>query len=370
MKKTIYCLAATIFAIIFTGCGETGNGNENTQESGITISVDKAFILSDGTDCTTIKVEQFMPDGTKKDITAESDVYMNNGREPLTSMTFSTAEAGEYVFYAVHDVAITEEISVFAYEELPHAPADPQAANTTFNHRLLLVQHTGTGCMNCPRMMDSLKELSEDGAYNTAYTHVACHSYISEPEDPCRSDAADDFSLKYGTGNFPELTFNLTTESTGTLLSDIKKMIDDLRKESINVGIAASAIVTGGDLLVNVDVKVAETGNYRVGVWVLEDDIRGTQTGGNKSWHNIHENALRAMITNAGSKTSFAGETAEELKSAKTANMTYRIAPESSWNTANCEFMIYVTAPTAEGEYDIVNSVVCKVGESIEFDYK
>lgn len=43
-------------------------------------------------------------------------------------------------------------------------PADPKPASISFSHRILLVQHTGTYCPNCPRLMTSLKELALDEA--------------------------------------------------------------------------------------------------------------------------------------------------------------------------------------------------------------
>jgi len=45
---------------------------------------------------------------------------------------------------------------------IPELPDDPQPENTSFAHRIMLLQHTGTYCPNCPRLMSSLKELSED----------------------------------------------------------------------------------------------------------------------------------------------------------------------------------------------------------------
>lgn len=354
--------------IILLSCDNTTG---DTSKSGIAISFDKEFILADGTDCTVIKVEQTLPDGTTKDITSEADIYADNSRQPLTSNIFSTDKAGKHSFYAVYDVEITEEVSVYAYSKLPQAPADPQESNTAFKHKIMLVQHTGTACVNCPRMMDALKELAQDNAYNTAYTHIACHSYaVTGMEDPCSSEAAANFSRLYNPeDSYPCVTFNFQKKAFGTDVTALKAEINELKKESANVGIAAEAIESDGDILVDVNVKVAQSGNYRIGVWVLEDNIYGIQSGASEAWHNTHENALRAMITNAGSKTIMVGETMEALKTDKSVSKTFRITPESTWKVANCKFVLFVTAPSGDS-YDIVNSVVCKVGESIQFDYK
>lgn len=371
MRKFLYFLSTAFMTIAITGCGGSETEGGNATGSGISISIDKTFILSDGTDYVTIKVEQALSDGSLLDITDEAEIYVNNERQPLSSNKFSTDKAGEYTFYAVYDINISEETSLFAYNELPVAPQDTQTSNTTFKHRIMLVQHTGTACVNCPRMMESLKELAADEAYNTAYTHIACHSYLDPSlPDPCASEAASNFSRLYNPEDtYPCLTFNFTKNATGTALTEIRREIDALRKESVNVGIAADAIESNGDLLVDINVKVAQPGDYRVGVWVLEDDIYGIQSGASESWHNTHENALRATITNAGSKTIMVGEPAEELKNGKNMTKTFRITPEEGWKPENCKFMIYVTVPSGDS-YDLVNSVVCHVGEAIQFDYK
>ena len=45
---------------------------------------------------------------------------------------------------------------------IPELPADPQPGSTSFNHRIMLLQHTGTYCPNCPNLMTSLKEVAQD----------------------------------------------------------------------------------------------------------------------------------------------------------------------------------------------------------------
>ena len=73
-------------------------------------------------------------------------------------------------------------------------PADPKPASISFSHRILLVQHTGTYCPNCPRLMTSLKELALDETYAAKYHHVAAHSY-NESGDLAYSEAAKNLSL-------------------------------------------------------------------------------------------------------------------------------------------------------------------------------
>ena len=153
----------------------------------------------------------------------------------------------------------------------PELPADPQPGTTSFSHRIMLLQHTGTYCPNCPNLMTSLKELAQDNEYLNKYIHVASHSY-NEDGDRAYSEAAAKISQAFCSGYYPELTFNLTSESTGTSIaaSTIKSMIDGLHKETADVGIAAAAkIMNDGNLGIVAEIKTAVEKNYRIAVWLL-----------------------------------------------------------------------------------------------------
>ncbi|MBQ5927370.1 MAG: Omp28-related outer membrane protein, partial [Clostridia bacterium] len=83
-----------------------------------------------------------------------------------------------------------------------------------------------------------------------------------------------DLSMAYNiTGLYPMLTFNLTTASVGTDISEIKEQIDALKKDKADVGVAAAASLSGDEVLVNVEIKAAKTNNYRVAAWLLADKV-------------------------------------------------------------------------------------------------
>ena len=177
--------------------------------------------------------------------------------------------------------------------EIPTLPTDPQPDNISFNHKIMLLQHTGTACPNCPRLMVSLKELASDKAYAERYQHVAAHSYNTD--DPAYSKAASQISGQ--SRAYPDLSFNLGAEGTGndTSLPTIKKYIDQLHKNSAEVGISAAAGLSDNIITVNVQIKAAVDNNYRVTAWLLEDGIEAEQDGATAEWMHTHGNALRAF---------------------------------------------------------------------------
>lgn len=253
---------------------------------------------------------------------------------------------------------------------VPELPADPEPGNTSFNHRIMLLQHTGTYCSNCPNLMISLKALSEMDEYVSKYQHVAAHSY-NETGDPAYSQAAASLSQAFCSGYYPELTFNLTKENTGTSLavSTITGIIDQLHKETADVGIAAAAGLADNTIGVNVQIKAAKAGQYRIAVWVLEDGIRGKQEGASEDWMNTHGNALRAMAGNTLNMRIY-GEKMGELQVGQTAEKSFSVALDQAWKAENCKVLVVVNAAGADGRYDLANCALCLIGGVVIYDYK
>lgn len=251
---------------------------------------------------------------------------------------------------------------------IPELPADPYPDKTSFQHRIVLLQHTGTACVNCPTLMASLKALSEDGEYKGRYQHVAAHSY--NEDDLAWSAAAANLSQAFCSGYWPELTFNLTNENTGTSLAveTIKKHIDALHSDAADAGISASVLQTGNSLGVNVQVKSAKKNQYRIAVWVLEDGIRCKQEGASEDWMNTHNNALRAMA-GATLNLRIYGEKVGELDKGDTAEKSFVIPVEEGWNVDNCKILVVVNGARADGRYDLVNCAVCPVGGEVSYKY-
>ena len=253
---------------------------------------------------------------------------------------------------------------------IPELPADPEPGNTSFNHRILLLQHTGTYCSNCPNLMAALKELSQLDEYADKYQHVAAHSYNQEG-DPAYSQAAANLSQAFCDGYYPELTFNLTKENTGTSLAlkTITDIIDNLHKDAADVGIAAAAGLSGNTVGVNVQIKAAKTGQYRIAAWVLEDGIRGKQEGASEDWMNTHSNAVRVMAGNTLNMRIY-GEKMGELQPGQTAEKSFSIVLDEAWKSENCKVLVVVNAAGSDGRYDLANCMLCPIGGAVTYDYK
>lgn len=251
---------------------------------------------------------------------------------------------------------------------IPELPADPQPESTSFTHKIMLLQHTGTACPNCPRLMTSLRELAADLAYAGKYQHAAAHSY--NYDDPAYSEAAKKISDAFCKA-YPELTFNLSGETTDsdTSVETIRKHIDRLHKGQAEAGIAAAAQLTGNTVTVNVQVKAGAENTYRVAAWLLEDDIKGEQSsnGTLEEWMHTHENALRAF-SGTSLNLGIYGEKLETLKAGETKEKVLTIKIKDGWKAENCKVLIIVNS-SKDGRFDIANCTVCPIGGSVAYQY-
>ncbi|MBO5810607.1 MAG: hypothetical protein J6R32_07235 [Bacteroidales bacterium] len=113
MKKILYLLTIVALFSISTAC--------NRDDKPITLSVDKTEIIANNEDVATFTV---LCEG--KDVTDESHLFIEGQDEELGSNIFSTAEAGNYTFYAKRKSHTSEKIEVLAKAIEPENPEEPE----------------------------------------------------------------------------------------------------------------------------------------------------------------------------------------------------------------------------------------------------
>lgn len=371
MKKQLLILLQVLFVGLLASCEgqapDSGNDGNEPLQGKITLLADKTLIRADGSDQATLQVLLTDSSGMILDVTDKAEIYMGDSSEPLTTTLFTASSAGTFSFYALYGMEISNDLEVKAVSGVADLPTDSDKASTNFNHKLLLVQHTGSACPNCPGVMNNLKRLAEDSAYADKYLHVASHSY--NEDDNAYSSAASILASFVEPVAYPWVTFNLlkSTKYLGDVES-MKDCIDLFHEESARVGICASASEADGYFYANVGVKAAQAGNYRVGVWVLEDNIYCTQSGATASWQHIHSNALREMAGNNKTDRVYGG-TSLRLDGGASGSVIVEVAVDEQWVASNCKLLIFVTTDDGNGNLELVNSTLCPIGESVAYAY-
>lgn len=373
MKKSILWALLLSLPILF-GCNPQNDDPDGPDvpvdpvenlEGPITMYVDRTIIKADGSYPAVLKVLLMDKKGVEHDVTADVEIYCEGSDALVEDPVFKTTTEGEYTFYAVHGFEISNTVVVNAVKGVGDIPADSKPDNVEFRHRMLLLQHTGNECPNCPRLMEILKKLSDDEAYAPHYLHVASHSYNTS--DPAYTSAAASLSKELNlTGYYPWLTYNLTTKE-GYYIEDIKDSINSYKKDVADAGISAAVTHSGNHVYANVSIKSAIESKYRVAVWLLEDNIHAVQSGATASWQNMHENCLRAMSGVSRAECIY-GQPLGLIEEGGSKDFIASIELDPSWKIESCKVIIIAVA--AGEEYELLNCAVCPVGETISYEYK
>lgn len=308
-----------------------------------------------------------------EDVTATSVIYNAANNEVVTNPYTAEAE-GDMYFYAKNGDKQSNTVNVTV------VAAKPKPAPDAFQHRVLLVDHTGNQCPNCPRMTRGLKYLAET-EYHSRYNEVTSHTYTSS--DPAYSSDAETLTNCYpNVTGYPNLTYNLycptvtgATSWDKTTAQRIQGEIDKLWKPlGADAGAKVSVSeVSGGQITVDIEVMANVAQKYRVSAWVLEDNIYAYQSGreSSESWMDYHNNCVRSVQAGKRAAYDLSGEDLGELAVKGTATKQFNIAIGSGWNSDNLKVLVLITAPNSNygGNFEVVNTVLCPVGESVDYEY-
>ncbi len=360
MKLTKF-FALALAALAFVGCGD------DKPEQGVKPSGDAVLAANNNSVevNTPIVFTVTAADGT--DLTADAVIYDKSHDYVVVENPYTPTMDGEYEFYAVAGNIITPSIKVNVVPTIPALPEDAQPANTSFNHRILLVDHTGNTCGYCPQMMKALKTVAETGDYHSKYYEAMAHTYSNS--DPAFSGAASLVSNHHGVSSYPTLTYNFyhTTQSSYND-AHIMGQIDALWKaEGADAGIAGATSLAASAVIVNVEVKAAVANDYRITAWLLEDGIYAKQTNATEDWMNTHDNAIRQRVSSDDISGVDLGTLAagEKTSTALTLNII-----GNKWNRDNLKVMFIVSAKNGKGKFEVANVAMCPINDVVTYDYK
>lgn len=361
MKLTKF-FALALAALVFVGCGEP-----TPNEPGVKPTGDAVLAANNNSVEVNTPIEFTVTAADGTDLTAEAVIYDKSHDYVVVENPFTPTMDGDYEFYAVVGNIITNTIKVSVVPTIPALPEDSEPTNTVFNHRILLVDHTGNTCGYCPQMMKALETVSKTGDYHTKYYEAMAHTYSNG--DPAFSGAASVVSNHHGVSSYPTLTYNFyhTTQSSYND-AHIMGQIDALWKsEGADAGIAAAATLASKSVIVNTEVKAAVANDYRITAWLLEDGIYAKQTNATEEWMNTHNNAIRQRVSSDDISGVDLGTLAQgETKSTA---LTLNIVG-NKWNRDNLKVMVIVSAKNAKGQFEVANVAICPMNDVVTYDYK
>lgn len=360
-------LAAATFAV---GCdgGDTPDVPEAT--GAITLEVANASIEL-GEDI----VFTVMQEG--KDVTAAATIYKAYDDYAEVSNPFTPTATGSFSFFATKGKESSKTVTVTVMASVPVLPEDSDPANTKFNHRVLLIDHTGVNCGNCPRVMDGLKALAETEVHNH-YNEVCVHGggYAPSGSDKAYSDAARVVDQFYGPRGYPNICFNFR-DGQGNIggvdqfVQQNSAIINRLVKaDGADVGIAAAASGDKTAVYVSFAVKAAVEQEYKVTAWLLENQIYNPgQSGASRDYHKMHDFALR-NIAGEYSRGDLSGDSLGVIAVGEVKEHYFELPIISNkWVVENMDVLIIVSAKNEDGRFEVVNTVSCPVNGTVNYEY-
>ena len=237
--------------------------------------------------------------------------------------------------------------------------------NLNFKRRVLMIQFTGTGCPYCPYMINMLNDMLPKEEVKNHSVLVAVHSFNNT--DPAFLGAAGSaLANQTGTTSYPTLNFdfNVNSQQYNSVEYNEKILTAQLNRTKALVGISATSVYDAATRTISLKatVKAAEEGEYRIGAWVIEDGIKGTQTnaGAPGNWKDyIHNNCVR-YCDSKQSTYDYSGHDLGKIAKGATAEYNFSIQLAEQLVSDNCRLIVFVTSPEANNSSEkyYVNNVI------------
>lgn len=213
-----------------------------------------------------------------EDVTAYAAIRNLTDGTSLEGNVFAPAEAGEWSFAASLDGTESEPVTVTALVISDEGK--------DFFRRSLVLDFTGTWCVNCPKMEAAIGESMAARPGRIVPVSVHCL-----PVDPMYvKPLSDNLSKQFEVSAYPSAVVDLDPESLITaqspelLLSHIDRLLEAR-------GPAAGIRITCREDGVDVEAKLVRNGSYTLALLLLEDGIVAKQTGGTDDY--VHNHVLR-----------------------------------------------------------------------------
>lgn len=378
----IFCLSAMLFGCAPTpDSGNNGDGN-NEHTKGLVLVVDKLFIYNNG-GADENGIATFTVYYNGEDVTNHEDTYIyvgKNSEETLDGNTYtSTADPCSVRFGASYKVEFTKSDIVLNIVQTPPpapaAPVDNNPTKTDFVRRILLTQFTGTSCGFCPDMINALYTTANNAVYGKKFIIAAAHLYGTA--DPAYLNDAKTLDKSMGVNSYPTINVDMWKNNTNRDANSVAAVIQSaLDRTTVKGGIAVNAkyYVDEKYITINCLVKAKESGNFRIGAWLLEDKIYGQQANNGYTAlqgvdFNNHNNCIRIANKSRQSGDDYSGVTLGYIEAGKTDSHEFAFPLlNQSWKPENLRLVVFISTKE-NGKWRVNNVVKAPINGSVDFEY-
>ena len=364
MKTLKSLLMLGIAALLFGGCS-----NESDDNNKFTLTASRSEIMAN------VEYSQLSVKLGKKELSAEEFVLYNEKGQVvnLPNLRFTSDTPGSYSFQAYHPTlnVMSDRVKIRVIKEIEfaEAPADEQPSNLNFTRAAMYIRFTGTNCGACPILASRLQSVLPE--YEGRIYECTIHQYNSD--DPAFL-ASPQLGAVMGVDGYPYSVMDLNKQecASGTVSSNyIKQLFNNaLSRVEARAAIAASTRFDeeAQAVAVTVKIKANTPGEYRVGAWLLEDDVYGQQVGTTNKDLYFHDNCTR-VVDSHNFASDYSGHSIGSLNSGEYGDKRFVFSIDDMWNVDNCHIAIFVSSK--EGDKFFVNNIIdipVKNG-SVKFKY-
>ena len=228
----------------------------------------------------------------------------------------------------------------------------PADEGKDFFRRSLVLDFTGTWCVNCPKMEAAIADAMERRPGR--FVPVSVHCMMIDPM--YAKPLSDDLVKRFGVSAYPSVVVDLDPESlisassAELILAHADRLLETRGKSS---GIRVESASADGKLSVKMEAKAVREGEFTLSILLLEDGIVASQTGAEDGNAHVHDNVLREW-TDGAPVSLKEGETGVlEMSAAVSGNC--RIVALLCRNGLVDNVMTCAAGATAEYEYEETN---------------
>ena len=329
MKRWIYLLLALVSAL---SC--VGQKDDPIPEPRLTADLTALNATAGGTATFTVY------SGTE-DVTEYAVIRNLTDDTVLEGNTFAPEGEGEWTFVAEYEGLLSEELTVTAFVVAEEGK--------DFFRRSLVLDFTGTWCVNCPKMDAEIEEAM--AARPGRIVPVSVHCMAVDPM--YLKPTSDNLVKRFGVKAYPSAVVDLdpesliSTASSELLLSHVNRLLES---RGASAGIRIESTLEGETLSVAVETKAVRDGEYTLSIILLEDGIVAKQTGADDGENHVHNNILRQWKD--GAPVTLKEDETAALSLTATVSGKYRIA-----------------AVVSRGGL-VDNVVTCAAGASADYQYE
>lgn len=348
--------------LCLTAC--SGSDDSDTPEGVLRITVNANTLQANGTESVTFKVMYGSVDVSRSaDMNLISGI--NSQQTPLDNgiNTFSTSTPGVYTFTARYkdgaqtldsDNTITITATAIAGSE------------KDYFCKMMAMQFTSVGCVNCPFMSTTLKMIQEEQPERLAI--AALHLPYGGYTDPMFIQMASIYGQKLNVTALPTCFLNLRTSPLTSEKSSITTAMQaELDKKAVTCGVAIESTYNATSREVAIVAKITSNTStiYRYLIMLTEDNLEAQQLGATDADYR-HNHVVRAVLSSNvyGERLNLgvALQPGVEITTSRTT-----VLP-ATWKTENMHIIVAALTTQDSGvTYTCNNSNECKLGENADY---